>query len=417
MIKRTIPVTIVAVLILTSAFMSAKRPANSEKDVDEDKAAAKRDMAKVVRSGNAFAAGLYAKLASKETGNLFFSPASIHTALAMTCAGARCDTEAQMSKVLQFASKGTWRHVKEPDGTGGKWVKTEDEAWDRQSLHSAFAALIKDLNTPRLDYRKKPAYELVVANALWGQKGYPFRGEFIKLVKDNYGAGLNEVDFAQSEAARQTINKWVEKQTKDKIKDLIPRDVLSALTRLVLTNAIYFKSNWAEKFQKGATRDGEFTLSAGKTLTAPMMHQRKKHRYMETDAFQAVELPYRYHDLSMFVFLPKKADGLAEFEKSLTAKNLGKWLKQFSHEEVILTLPKFKFSSQFRLEEVLQSMGMTDAFDAAAADFSGMTTMEKLHISAVIHKAFVAVDETEAAAATAVIMDRGGAVAVDAQRA
>ncbi|MCK4626665.1 MAG: serpin family protein, partial [Phycisphaerae bacterium] len=279
--------------------------------------------------------------------------------------------------------------------------------WSQDRVHPAFGALIKKLNAPRKGHDGKPAYELVVANALWGQKGYPFKEEFTKTVKANYDAGLEEVDYVKAtEASRKKINAWVEKKTKQKIKNLIPRGVVNPDTRLVLTNAIYFKSNWAEKFNKHATRDEAFTLSADKTVKTPMMRQQKRHGYMETDTFQAVDLMYRYGDLSMTIFLPKKADDLAAFEKTLTARNLTKWLGQFKRETVQLTLPKFKFTSQFSLPETLKKMGMTDAFSEAAADFSGMTTADKLFISDVIHKAFVAVDEegTEAAAATAVIM-------------
>ncbi len=407
--EQTILVTIMSILVLAILSVCPAGPSRkAEKDADTDAAAAKRDVAKkVVKSGNAFAADLYAQLASKDKGNLFFSPVSIQTALAMTYAGARGNTEKQMYACLKFPKRWVWGKGTDENSKPDSWVA---DTWPQDRLHPAFAALIKDLNTPRLDPNEKPVYELVVANALWGQKGYPFHGAFIKLVKDSYGAGLNEMDFHKSEEARQKINKWVEKQTKEKIKDLIGRGVINDLTRLILTNAIYFKSNWAEKFQKSATQDGEFTLSDGKTVTAPMMHQRESYGYMETDAFQAVDLPYMYNDLSMIVLLPKKTDGLAAMEKTLTAENLGKWLGPFSREDVILTLPKFKFTSKFSLGKTLKAMGMTDAFNGDAADFSGMTTMEKLFISAVIHKAFVAVDEegTEAAAATAVDMVGAG---------
>lgn len=372
-----------------------------------------KDIAAAAKSGNYFATELYAQLAGKNEGNLFFSPASIHTALAMTYAGARGNTEKQMHQTLRLPRtlmRNMGKHVSLKDGTG--YFEDLFVPLPQERVHPAFAALIKKLNAPRLDHEKKPAYQLVIANALWGQKGYPWREQFIKVTKDNYGAGLNHVDFIrQAEPARLRINEWVEKQTKDKIKNLIPKGAIDSLTRLVLTNAIYFKSNWAEKFQKGATRDEAFTLSPGKTVKTPMMHQQKRHGYLETDTFQAVELSYRFRDLSMVVFLPKTVDGLAAFEKTLTAENLAGWLGQLKRETVKLTLPKFEFTSQFGLADTLKAMGMTDAFSLATADFSGMTTAENLFISAVIHKAFVAVDEegTEAAAATAVVMWLGAA--------
>ena len=364
--------TCLIIMIVSEAF--AKTPSAGEKKGNDDLGA-------VVKSGNAFALDLYAQLAAGEKGNLFFSPASIHTALAMTYAGAGGQTADQLAKTLHFTV-------------------------EREKLHPAFADLIKTLNSPRKDYEGKPAYALVVANALWGQKGYPFKADFTKLLKASYDAGLNEVDFANGEQARKTINDWIAQQTKDKIKDLIPQGVLSEMTRLVLTNAIYFKSNWAEKFEKRATKDGPFRLSAEKTATVPMMHQKHRFGYAETEAFQTLELPYMSHDLSMVVFLPRKADGLADFEKTLTADNLPKCLEQIKYMDVQVTMPKFKFTAQFRLAEKLRAMGIVDAFVANAADFSGMATIEKLFISEVIHKAFVAVDEegTEAAAATAVMM-------------
>ena len=237
-----------------------------------------------------------------------------------------------------------------------------------------------------------------------GPEGYAFKPDFTQLLLKTYGAGLNDVDFAQTEQARKAINDWVSQQTKDKIKDLIPEGVLSDATRLVLTNAIYFKSNWAEKFEKDVTRDGPFKVSADKSVDVPMMHLTHRFRYMENDELQMLEMPYSRNELSMVILLPKKADGLADIEKNLTAANIGK-----EAVSVQVTLPKFKITSAFGVGETLKAMGMTDAFDSKKADFSGMTEKEKLFISAVIHKAFVAVDEegTEAAAATAVVMDAG----------
>ena len=337
----------------------------------------------------AFTADLYTQLGTKK-GNLFFSPASIETALAMTYAGAKGSTAEQMTKTLHF--------------TGSP-----------EEVNTSFATLLKILNNPPkvsvLDdsgkLAEKPAYQLVVANALWGQQGYPFQPAFTTLVQKEYGAGLTAVDFVrQTEQARTTINDWVAKQTKDKIKDLLAKGILTIDTRLVLTNAIYFKSNWAEKFQKADTKDGSFKLSADQSVDVPLMHQRHDLGYMENADLQLLELPYTQRELSMVILLPKQIDGLAGLEKSLTAANLRAWMKGMQRESVEVTLPKFTFSGEFRLTDTLMAMGMTDAFEAGQADFSGMTTADKLFISAVIHKAFVAVDEegTEAAAATAVVM-------------
>ncbi|MHC4911894.1 MAG: serpin family protein [Planctomycetota bacterium] len=351
----------------------------------------------VVKGNNDFALELYAKLVGQQEGNLFFSPYSISTALAMTYAGARGRTEVQMAEVLHFpATVSTQIIAKSPSGL----------ARDQKQFHSAFGTIAKALNARG----KKGAYELTVANALWGQKGYGFLQEFLELIETSYSSRLNEVDFiAATEAARQTINTWVEDETKGKIKDLIAKGVLSTMTRLVLTNAIYFKGSWASQFQEEETRDAPFTLLDGEKINAPMMNQTGEFKYMETEDFQGLELPYNDEELSMIIFLPKKFDGLGELEKMLTSENLSKWMAEPRKQKVIVSVPKFKMTSQFALAKVLKSMGMKSAFSQQKADFSGMSLpqeVEKLFISAVIHKAYVDVNEegTEAAAATGVVV-------------
>jgi serpin B len=337
----------------------------------------------MVQGNTEFALSLYAQLSS-QAGNLFFSPLSLSTALAMTYVGARGQTAAQMATVLHFPS-------------------------DQQRLHPVFATLSKDLHAES----ETQGYQLHMANALWGQKGSRFREDFLLTTKTYYGAGLNEVDFrTAAEEARKTINAWVEQQTKDKIKDLIPLGALDELTRLVLTNAIYFKGDWVSPFMKPLTKEENFKVAADRQITVPLMHQTGFFNYCEGDTFQALELPYVGGKLSMVVLLPKKEDKLAELEQSLTVQNLSKWLSQLRRREVIVTLPKFKVTAEFILNEVLSTMGMPLAF-SAAADFSGVSEEEALYLSAVIHKAYVDVNEegTEAAAATAVV-----AVAVSARR-
>lgn len=346
----------------------------------------------VVKGANEFALELYAKLSEQE-GNLFFSPYSISTALAMTYAGARGGTELEMAEVLHFPVATSIEPGTEP---------ALGLAREREQFHLVFGALIKDLNT-RGD---KGAYELTVANALWGQKGYGFLREFLELVETSYEGKLNEVDFIKAtEAARQTINAWVEKKTRGKIRDLIAKGVLSALTRLVLTNAVYFKGSWAKQFEADNTRDAPFTLLDGKKIDVPMMNQTGEFKYMETEDFQGLELAYVDEELSMIIFLPKKFDGLGELENTLTSENLSKWMAKLRKQKVIVSVPKFKMTSEFALGEVLKSMGMTEAF-SGNADFSGMNGKRDLFISAVIHKAYVDVNEegTEAAAATAVVV-------------
>jgi len=354
----------------------------------------------IVEGNNKFALESYAKLRARE-GNLFFSPYSISTALAMTYAGARGQTEAQMARVLHFPTV--------PGGIGPEPNKAPSgsiitrRVWDQKRFSSTFGKIIKDLN----NRGEKGGYELTVANALWGQKGYGFLKEFTELIKTNYDGRLNEVDFVRAtESTRKTINTWVEKKTRNKIKNLIPKGVLNRLTRLVLTNAIYFKGNWASRFKKDRTKDAPFTLISGRKVNVPMMNQTADFNYMETEDFQGLELPYVDDELSMIILLPKQNNRPAEFEKTLTLKNLSQWLARLRKRKVIVSVPKFKMTSQFRLAEVLKSMGMTDAFVPDVADFSGMNGKRDLFISAVIHKAYVDVNEegTEAAAATAVIV-------------
>ncbi|MDD4955162.1 MAG: serpin family protein [Candidatus Omnitrophica bacterium] len=333
----------------------------------------------VIAGNNAFGIDLYKKLSTEE-GNLFFSPESISMALAMTYAGARGNTEAEMAKALHFTL-------------------------NQKELHPAFFELAMDLEAEP----QKDGYQLITANALWGQSGYKFEYDFIETTKRYYDAGFKEVDFIKDgnrENTRKEINSWVEKKTNSKIKDLIKPTDLTYLTRLVLTNAIYFKGKWQFPFDAKNTKDGDFVLLNGEKIKAPMMHQKKNFNYAENDVFQALEMPYAGDKLSMAVLLPRKNDGLKELEASLTSENLTNWLSKLSSEEVRVSIPKFKMSSGFELSEALKSLGMIDAF-GKNADFSGITSDPAgLVISKVIHKAYVDVYEegTEAAAATAVVM-------------
>lgn len=363
--------------------------------VEKPTVTAKTDTEVIAEGNNRFALELYAKLRSDE-GNLFFSPYSISTALAMTYGGARSETKRQMAEVLCFPAV-----FNDIDCDPNKELaKPTKQVRSQQQFHSALGVIIKDLNARGA----KGRYELTVANALWGQKGYGFLKEFIELIKTCYGGELNEVDFIQSaEAARQTINGWVEEQTKGKIKNLIGPGVLNEMTRLVLTNAIYFKGNWARQFEKGETKDAAFTLISGKKIDVPMMNETADFNYTETEVCQILELPYVDDELSMIIFLPKKSDELIGFEQMLTQENLSPWLAGLRKRKVIVSIPKFKLTSEFSLADVLKSMGMTDAF-SSTADFSGMNGKKDLFISAVIHKAYIDVNEegTEAAAATGV---------------
>ena len=353
------------VLALTACTSSIPIEASSDVDTTD-----------VVEGNTTFALDLYGKLKKKQ-GNLFLSPYSISTALAMTYAGARGNSEKQMANVLRFTL-------------------------DNNQLHPSFSLLDEQLNA----IQGKGDIELSVANALWAQKDYFFLKSFLDLIENNYGAVINSVNFKGAcEAVRIKINTWVEEKTKDKIKDLIKPGVLDPLTRLVLTNAIYFKGNWASQFKKSKTKEEKFWLDSSNSIKVPMMVQKQDFRYMESESLKILELPYVGNDLSMIVLLPKEIDGLGKLESSLTVENLANWLSLLKEKEIRVFLPKFKMSSQFNLSQTLASMGMPDAF-TKKADFSGMTDNKDLYISAVIHKAFVDVNEegTEAAAATAVAM-------------
>ncbi len=325
-------------------------------------------------SVNKLAFDLYQKLAADNEGNLFFSPYSISSALAMTYGGARGETATQMNNVLHFGG---------PDAT-----------------HPAFSHLRNTL----AGIEKKGGVQLSVANALWPQQDYSFRSEFLELAKTQYGSEVRPVDFkTNAGGARQAINTWVEDQTNEKIKDLIGEGVLDSLTRLVLVNAIYFKGDWASQFDAEATCDAPFHLTEEKSVQVPMMSQKADFGFAETDDFEALELPYEGGDLSMLVLLPSNGNTTESLVQKLSPDTLSGL--SFRKQELVVNLPKFKLESSFDLGGTLQQMGMTDAF-SDAADFSGMDGTRELFISAVLHKAFVEVNEegTEAAAATAVVM-------------
>jgi serpin B len=344
-------------------------------DGAETKSVTDADRAAVVEGNDAFAVALYHQLCG-QGGNLFFSPESISTALAMAYAGARGNTASEMAKALHFTLPS-------------------------DQLHPAMGALLRDLNAAHSDY------QLNVANALWAQQGYTFLDQFLDLLKGDYGAGLQQVDFKGApEAARSTINQWVEQKTQDKIKDLLAPGAVTPDTRLVLTNAIYFNGNWQTQFDKAQTRNEEFYLSQTKSAAAPLMHREGSFGYFDGGTFQILEIPYKSNALSLIVLLPKERSGLSGLEDSMTASNMQQWVSQVAPvPKVIVTIPKFKSTQEFELSTALRALGMPQAF-GAGADFSGMTGKRDFAISAVIHKAFVDVNEegTEAAAATAVTM-------------
>ncbi len=329
----------------------------------------------VVTGNNRFAIELYSQFDKVEDGNMFFSPYSISTALAMTYEGARGQTATEMLSVFHFPQDDTARR-------------------------SGFAKLYNLLNPAG-----KP-YVLSTANALWAQTGLTFLQDYFDTVLDYYGGKVTNLDFARdTENSRVTINRWVENQTNNRIKDLIPRGVIDPTTSLVLTNAIYFKGLWSLQFNETLTEDADFRAPAGVVKTPTMRMHKKVFNFSQDDRMQAVELPYKGRDLSMLILLPK-GDDLSAIKQELSPEKLSELRGGLSEKEIDIYLPKFKLETKYFMGRDLIAMGMPTAFDAMSADFSGMTGGKDLFIGDVIHQAFVEVNEegTEAAAATAVVM-------------
>ncbi len=330
----------------------------------------------LVDSNTAFGLNLYGQLAPTP-GNLFFSPYSISTCLAMTYEGARGDTQTQMAQVLGFG--------------------TND-----QQLGALFGALQSNLETNQ----ETNAIELNIANALWTQEGYPFVPAFLQTATTEYQASVNQANFITGAAeATKTINSWVAQKTQDKIQDILPAGALNADTRLVLANAIYFKGMWATTFEITNTSTQSFYLSATSQVDVPLMHQSAEPvGYMATAQFQAVELPYASNQLSMVILLPSQVDGCAQLERQLSPAFLSGVLAQMLWTKADIFLPRFTLESSFDLDSPLSEMGMPDAFTMDVADFSGIDGMRDLLIGHVFHKAWGEVNEegTEAAAATVV---------------
>ena len=347
----------------------------------------------LVDGNTAFALDLYGVLGQDGEGNLFVSPYSISQALAMTYAGANGDTATQMADVMHFSLG--------PDG-----------------LPVAFQTLNGDLLTrgtagadPDRGY---PPRSLQIANGLWGEQTFPFSTPFSDQLAEYYGAGLQAADFQNDpDGVRDEIDGWVAEHTEDKIQDIVPEGAITEDSRLVLANAIYFYGGWLHTFDEGSTTDGDFHLIDGTTASVPFMGQQAHFSYGTGDGFQVIELPYAGSNFAFTVILPDEGQFDA-VEGALDPAALDTALAGLGSRELILTLTKFEFEYSASLADMLKSLGMTDAFDANLANFSGMldaSAPEPLVIGDVLHKAFIRVDEegTEAAAATTVMMVGAGA--------
>jgi serpin B len=341
------------------------------------------DTEAVANANNRFAFDLYSRLAKAQeyTGsNLFFSPFSLSSALAITYEGAKGKTADEIRSVFYFPENDTGRRL-------------------------GFAGLNAGINSG------DPSYSLHTANALWAERTYPFLTEYVGTAEHYYSAKTTNLDFkGHPEDSRITINTWVEDKTEDRIRDLIPAGVIDPMTRLVITNAIYFKGDWVKQFDKNKTADTEFRTAPGKTVTIPMMQQTDEgavYLYAENSDLQMLSMPYEHttgKELSMIILLPK-ADDLTTTEAFLNADTLSALQQAATSRRVMVYFPKYTLETKYSLPDTLGAMGMPTAF-TGNADFSGMDGTKDLLISDVIHQAFVDINEegTEAAAATAVVM-------------
>ncbi|MEM4263634.1 MAG: serpin family protein [Candidatus Woesearchaeota archaeon] len=363
---------IMIVMLVLSALLLGCTPQPSQ-TIAEETGATPEGVNEVVNANNQLAFDLYSKLSKDE--NLFVSPWSILTALSMTCEGARGKTADEMKSVLHLP--------------------------DSAARLGSIAKIYNELN------QKGKKYMLYTANALWAQKDFSFLQEYFEKVEKYYGGKATNLDFvSKTEESRKTINDWVESMTNSKIKDLFPAGTITADTRLVLTNAIYFKGTWVKQFDKENTMEQDFWVTPERKVSAEMMSLRKeKFNYFENENLQILEMPYSGEDLSMLILLPKQKN-INGLEQSISAAKLSEWRSQMSKQEVDVFLPKFTFKKKYFLKDTLAEMGMPTAF-TDNADFSGMDGRKDLFISIVVHEAFVKVDEegTEAAAATGVAME------------
>jgi len=379
----TIGIALLMVAVVTAAAVLFLFPYEPKQPPQaDDTGSTQSGVQEVVNANNQFAFELYSELNKAENSNIFYSPYSISSAIAMTYEGAKGQTADEMKSVFHFP--------------------------ESNILRPNFAAIYNDIN------KRTKAYELRTGNALWVQHDYPFLEDYTNRVEKYYGGKAANLDFIkETEKSRQTINSFIEEQTNNKIKDLIPSGALTPIMRLVLTNAIYFKGTWEWEFDKSDTREQDFKITPTNIVKTPMMfmdNDKAEFNYADIGDLQILELPYKGEEISMLILLP--TENLAAIEPSLTAEKLKEWKSQMNEFKLdAIYLPKFEFDTKYFMKDTLSAMGMPTAFEWPGADFSGMDGTEMLYIDKVIHQAYVKVDEkgTEAAAATAIMVGFGSA--------
>ena len=363
-------ITCLVVVIIIAVLFYPQAPAQS---LAIDTYATEESVSTLSNYMNDFCFDLYHQLSVDNTENLFISPYSIFVALAMTYEGSRSDTAEEMETVLHFPQ-------------------------NNETMLCSFGKIYNLLNQHK-------EYTLNTANALWTQEGYPFLSQYINFIENYYMGKATDVDFSNADKVAQQINQWVEEYTNGKIKDLLTNSDIHPLTKMILTNAIYFNGDWLYKFNRDHTTELDFEISPGNTVKVPMMSLAEAElNYAETDDIQILELPYKGEELSMLIILPKKSD-LAAVEQMIDRETLSSWQELFSQTTVDVSLPKFTMETEYRLKEYLMDLGMQISF-TMDADFSGMTGNQELFIEKVLHKAYIEVNEegTEAAGATSVHM-------------
>ena len=340
----------------------------------------------VVAANNQFAFEFYSNLSKSESGNIFFSPYSIFSALAITYEGARGQTAEEMKSVFHFP--------------------------ESSALRPNFAAVYNKVNAPSGEY------ELRSGNAIWVQYDYPILANYKNNVERYYGGKAAALDFVKEpEKSRQTINNFIAEQTRGKIKDIIPPGQIDELTRLIISNAIYFKGNWKWQFDKSQTHEGDFKITPTNVVKVQMMLMNPtskrgiRHNFADLEKFQILELPYKGDKISMLILLPKQGYDVNDID--LSAEKLKEYKSKMNEMTFdIIEIPKFEFTRKYNLNNTLSSMGMPIAFDRNAANFSGIDGTKNLSVTQIIHQAYVKVDEegTRAAAATIVQIGAGAAL-------